>query len=240
MRSVLTTLCAFLWLIGGPPNSEAGTSSLPRIMLFALSPTTSNLCNRTSLVPADCAGFDSGVHDLPLYPERQFVYLLVVNGPVDPGVAGLQCGLRHSVPTGLADGAGLDIDSWRFCASQQHPTPGTPWGADGSGILLTWDSTTRCQRNPGTDPLGVVAVAGYFYCTAYSPVVLSVIPRPQDDAAKIGTCDGSEVYFDPDEVPSSTQLGSVGFGLPGNNPCGRELPIPLRETTWSGVKSLLE
>jgi hypothetical protein len=188
-------------------------------------------------VPADCNGYT--VNGAPLYPPSLYTYLLVVNGSVAEGVAGVQCGIAFN-PT---VGAGVDVFGWTLCATLEFASTG--WPQSGGGNLITWDSVTRCQTS-GNAQLGVVAVAGYFYMGAYSNDVMRVTPRPVDGFAKVANCGSVEdIPYGgaPTDAatPSTTFLGAVGFG-PGSvgiNPCGRERPVPVENATWSGVKSLI-
>lgn len=163
-----------------------------------------------------------------------YIYLLVDRNEV-PNVAGLQCGLTYGNGSASArnDGVGIDILEWRLCADLEFPMPGVnPWPNAGSGTLITWDSTTRCQT-------GAVAVAGYFVAQAHSQDLLRVLPRPADALASVADCENREYYL------GANQLGVVAFSpgatLLGYNPVlggGPGHSTPVRVTTWSSIKGL--
>lgn len=238
MKRIVTMVVALALVAGVVGSARAAGNASAKIMLHGLSVTTKSQCTRTLNVPtAGCTGYDNGVSNLPLAGTAfRYLYLLVVNGSQAEGIAGLECGIGRT--TTNDDLTGLDIYNWVLCATLEFQTPGTPWGAPGSGNLITWDSVNKCQVS-GTAALGAVAVAGYFYCGAYSPECISVTPRPVSGFAKVANCASIEdVVYVGDTA--HTFLGRACFGGPGGiNPCGRELVVPVENTTWSGVKTFL-
>jgi hypothetical protein len=237
-RVLATAVLAGIATVALSTGAHAAGNANAKIMLHALSLTTKNQCTRPANLPADCTGYN--VSNQPLYPPSLYTYLLVVNGSQAEGVAGVQCGIAFNG----TPGAGVDVFGWTLCATLEFASTG--WPQAGGGNLITWDSVTRCQTTQTNALVGVVAVAGYFYMGAYSNDVMRVTPRPVDGFAKVANCGSVEdIPYGgaPGEVATDgeTFLGAVGFG-PGStgiNPCGRERPVAVAPTTWSGVKNLL-
>lgn len=210
----------------------AGSNANASLVLHATPSTMTTPCTRTAARPTCNA---VSYNNLSLFPATYFVYLLVQDASWNVGVAGLQCGIEYNA----APNAGVDVDGWTSCATLDFPSTG--WPSSGGGNLITWDSATQCQRTvpPGNDALnGVVAAAGYFYLTAHTPDVMSLIPRPVDGRATIADCQAVEDLIGgigfPAERPS--RLGRAAFGQNGGyNPCGYALPR--RSTTWSVIKA---
>jgi hypothetical protein len=230
LRSAVLAGVATLALSTG---AHAAGNNNAKIMLHALSLTTKNQCTRAANVQTTCAGYNTGVNNLALVPTYYFAYMLVVNGSQAEGIAGVQAGINYNP----APNAGVDVFGWVLCATLEFSSTG--WPAAGGGNLITWDSVLRCQTG-GNATVGAVAVAGYFYMGAYTNDVMRVTPRPVDGVAKVANCGSIEdiVYASPND--SQTFLGALGFGQPGVNPCGRDLPpLPVEPTSWSGVKTLL-
>ena len=164
-----------------------------------------------------------------------FVYLMLARGTV-PNMSSAQVGIRYQSGNlaGQTDGVGIDIVSWRACTQLDLQSPAIPgvtagWPGPISGNLLVWDTPSDCQT-------GDVATLGYFYCGAYSPDILQVIPRPVDNLAKMATCAFME------HTMSATDLGWFTFsnsGGVGCNPCNMICEVlPVTNTTWSRVKSI--
>jgi hypothetical protein len=226
-------------------GAQAAGNANAKIMLMRLAPTTKTQCTRTQLRPADCTGYD-GVSNLALYPTLHFAYVLVVDGSLAEGIAGVQFGIDYQTSNAgsASDGVGLDIYGWTLCATLEFQAPAggavNSWPNANSGNLVTWDAILACQQT-GNANIGAVGVVGYFYCGAYGDDVLRIERRQVDDAAKVANCASAEdVTFDSPN-PAETFLGALGFGNGvGINPCGRELPVPVESTTWSGVKTLLK
>jgi hypothetical protein len=224
-------------------DARAAANRDAKIMLHALSPTVKNACNRTGLRPANCTGFVT--NNLELYPSSYFAYVLVVEGSLGQGVAGVQFGIDYPGPAnGATDGDQLDIWGWTLCATIEFVTPPggaiNAWPNPDSGTLITWDANAACQIT-GNVITGVVAVAGYFYCGSYAPTLLRIVPRQVDGYAKVADCASVEDIVYTDANDNFTYLGALGFGRSGINPCGRIgcFCSPVVGTSWSGVKTLL-
>ena len=232
---ILGLIATEAWAAG---NREA------KIMLHGLAPIAKAACTREALRPSFCSGFVT--NNLALLPETHFAYVLVVNGSVTEGVAGAQFGIDYPGPAnGAGDGAGLEIYGWTRCATLDFQTPEgggiNTWPNPNSGILVTWDAVNACQTT-GYAVIGAVAVAGYFYCGAYEPTRLRIVPRQVDGQAKVANCASVEDIVYHDTIDAFTFLGAIGFGQPGINPCGIIgcFCSPVEAATWSGVKTLLD
>ena len=146
-----------------------------------------------------------------------FVYLVAAWYDTTSDVQEVHVGL-HFDPTTLS---GVDIFSWNLCADGQTPSAG--WFQEGGDNRITWAA-------PGSDSL---AVAGYFYVTAYTPGRLALV-EPAGTTASLTPFGGSA-----QAIPKSS-LGYVGFGaLEGCNPCLHPCDYtPVRPSTWSSIKSV--
>lgn len=172
-----------------------------------------------------------------LYPKTYFAHLLVQDANATAGVGGVQLGVDYNA----SFQAGVDVFSWALCATLEFTSsgPNGPWPAPGSGNLITWDISTKCQRSePGGPGTGVVASAGFFYLSAYSPDILRLTPRPVDNQAKVASCDALEDVIGGVGGPADPRLGYATFSAdersPGFNPCLG--PVTIRPTTWSAIK----
>lgn len=208
---------------GNPPRLVLHIQPAERVTEPCAPPTLGTLAQ--AVVSADLSATTAGDY---------FIYLLVDRNEI-PNVAGLQCGLTYGNGSASArnDGVGIDILEWHLCADLEFPMPGVnPWPNAGSGTMITWDATTRCQT-------GAVAVAGYFVAQAHSQDLLRVLPRPADALASVADCENREYYL------GANQLGVVAFSpgatLLGYNPVlggGPGHSTPVRVTTWSSIKGL--
>jgi|GEM_PF-903977 len=193
----------------------AGPNANSKILIHLASPTSKNACGRAIATPT-CSQIET---EAELAPASHFAYLLVVDADSTLGVAGVQCGVSYNPVPSL----GVDVHSWTNCATLEFPSDN--WPAAGGGNLVTWDATTRCQRyEPDGFGSGVVAVAGYFYCTAYTPDALTVIPRRSDLEAKVAACDATVELIQSATVQyAPSHLGYASFSpgrlIPGHNPC---------------------
>lgn len=224
---LLTLLC----LLVLPSAARAGGTFVPRLALHLLPVTSKNACGRAEAMPACNAIVTRGA----LYPAAYYAYLLVTNGDPGAGLAGVECGLDYNG----APHQGVDIFGWVNCADLNFPQTG--WPAAGTGNLITWDPTVRCQRQePGGPGTGVVATAGYFYLAAYSPDALKIVPRPVSALAAAANCSPAVIRLDGDgEHHDPSLLGTAAFSAgaasAGYNPCAdAPAPIPcLISGPWS-------
>lgn len=239
-RVLASVLLAGIALVGLSTGANAAGNADAKIMLHALPLTTKNQCNRTGVntnLQLDCAGYDNGINNKALYPTYHYAYLLVVDGdltPVNGGIAGMQCGIAFDP----AANSGVDVFGWSLCATLEFSSTG--WPQSGGGNLITFNtSLPQCTLPPGNANIGAVAVFGYFYMGAYTPDLMRVTPRPVDGLAKVANCASFEDIVFVGANDGETFLGAIGFGRPGINPCGRERPVGVENSTWSGVKNLV-
>lgn len=203
-RGVLLQVVATgIVLLAGTTESARADSARPTLFLHAqeIPPTPTTRCLPEHLGPCETAVTRART-------GRQYVvYLLASRGPHN-GLAGLQVGLNYN---GTA-GAGVDISAWHLCGALEFRSTG--WPNNGGGNLITFDSNVFCDVE--------TRVAGYFYCSAYSPDQLKLVARPVDGAAKVADCNSAE------HLLTANDLGLVRFsadGLePGTNPCVGSAP----------------
>jgi hypothetical protein len=222
-----------------PAFAQAPNPSEPKILLHISTPTTKGDCTTafTSSIP-NCG---AAVTSAPL--GKHFVYVVVARGDSMTSLAGVQLGITYqdSLPGNILDGVGIDMFSWKLCATLEFAAGATPvWsgaGAEpGAGNLITWDYLNMCQT-------GEIANAGYFYVAAYSDDRLRVIPRPVDGKAKVADCSqpASE-----SKALNQTALGWVQFSTtgtaPGCNPCLTRCfnIVPVKATTWGNLKTMFD
>jgi hypothetical protein len=221
--------------------SFAGPNANANIMLHVLLKTTKNACTRTTpaqggTVRPVCV---NAVTEAPTGAGiYYFTHVLVTNGSAAGGVAGVQFGIQYG--SGATDGVGIDVFGWTLCAKLEFPQPTPSWPNNGGGTLVTWDASsvdpqTGCQiAEPGGLGTGVVANAGYFYMSAYSPGThtFQITPRPIDGQAKVAACTAEEDVIPPQHLGNA--VFSPGGTAPGYNPCD---PVPTINTTWSKIKT---
>jgi len=161
------------------------------------------------------------------------VWVLVCNGSDSTGVAGIEFGLNYTQdPSGGGPGGGLFVDQWLLCADQDFNEPGFPSDPN-TGSTVTWDPINNCQ-NTNSEPFvprTVIAVAGAMRVFAYSPDIMSVIPKPATGRATVADCSAAEQSL---LGNSPSHLGQAGFCSPGYNPCG--LVTPVQDKTWGSIK----
>jgi hypothetical protein len=219
-------------LLGAGTALAVPHDNQPKILLHVKGLTTKNAC--TAGVVADCQADPIVQADLGGSSTFYFVYLLAARGNVE-NIAGLQCGISYQTdqPSQDVDGVGVDVFGWTLCATLEFTQPGANlWPKPGGGNLMTWDALIRCQT-------GEVAVAGYFYVGAYSADRMSVKKRPADMAAKVADCSSAEAPPLGDEDLGFVHF-SAGAATLGCNPCVMNcMPVPVEETTWSGIKTLI-
>ena len=232
--ALMATLVVGSVALSATPAKAVPFDNKPKILLHLKALTTKNQCTTWGNL-ADCTqavtrGQVGGAAG-PFY----YMYMLVATGPYrssanggnDLGVAGTQCGVDFD---GVA-GSGVEVFTWNLCATLEFVSTG--WPQDGGGNLITWDSTNKCQKSE-------VAIAGYFYCGAYSSDTFKLIARPVDSAAKIADCNSTEVTLDP-----AGDLGFAKFSAAGDqdgcNPCNARCDgVPVEATTWSKIKGIYD
>jgi hypothetical protein len=218
-----------------PARAQIVQPNQPKILLHVTAPTTKTPCTfglnslAGSCTNADVTATAGGA--------SYYVYVVVVKGDSMTNLAGVQLGidydrnLAHNAGSD-ADLQGIDMFAWVNCATLEFASPN--WTGSGAepdaGNLITWNSETVCQTGP-------VAVAGYFYVTAYSATDMYVTTRPADDLAKVADCSAAES----DTIPT-TALGWVSFSdagtVEGCNPCLEPCGgVPTVPTTWGSIKA---
>lgn len=207
-----------------------------KLLLHLIPSTNRNACDGRWVVSCNRAQTAGS-----LAPTSYFAYLLVADGNRAAGISALQCGIDYN-PT---PGAGVDVFSWTHCAVFEAGTdgPNGTWPTAGSGDRIFWDMTTMCQRTePGGVGSGVVAAAGYFYLTAYSPDRIEIRPRPIDGQAQVADCSFNVDVIGGIGFPpgAESQLGSASFSPDGSvrgyNPCGTIVNV--QPSTWSRIKGM--
>jgi hypothetical protein len=167
------------------------------------------------------------VHSAP-YDNQPKLYLHAVPAP-GPTCASLGLSsCQEATTTADTDGAGFDVLSWTACAP--HQFQGTNWPKPGTGNILSWNTDCRTEAT---------AVAGCFYCGAYSTDVLQVTPSPNDGLLEMARCNQTSVYLGLDDL--GFVVATPGATAAGCNPCVGpcpEEPVPVQAATWSGVKAL--
>ena len=219
--------------IGPAMPAGADVNPGPKILLHVGQATTKNPCSGS--IPACC------VNAVP-YGRTNVGYLLyVLAAPSDSmwmtgdGIAGIQFGIGYEgqyFPGGT--GSLTCVFSWTLCATLEFPTPSPAWPEPGSGTIITWDLVNNCQTNP-------VAVAGYFYMTAYSTGSFRVNERWVDHAAKMVSCQLVEREIGyrllHSEDLARADFTSTGIGYTDGNPCLPPCPVvPVIPATWSRIK----
>ena len=195
---ILTVMLVGIHL-SGTPASASGSSSAS-ILLHV---TPSGVSDPCALAPSATFRPTTAAPVDPNGQRSYFVYVMGADpGASDPGIAGMQFGIEYGA---VGPGKGLRVDSFVLCASLQFPSfSPIAWPQSGSGNLITWDPVTRCQRQP-------IAVAGYFYLTAYSPATMSLTTRPTDDWAKLANCGSDEIVVYPGRLGWAS-FGGAGIG----------------------------
>jgi hypothetical protein len=210
-------------------NIHVAEKEDPKILVHLTSPTTKNSCSFGALSDSRSAKVNGNLSG-PAGPYY-FLYILASPGVSFPiaSMGGVQFGVSYrGQDTSGPIQEGIDVFSWTLCGILEFPSGGWPAPA---GNIITWDRD-HCQ-------VGTTAVAGYFYVGAYSPESFRLIQRPVDGFAKVADCSAREYDLD------SSALGYAVFGQsalgcnPWTSDCSDVLPIPVRITTWSGIKTLL-
>jgi hypothetical protein len=234
-RSILAIAAALVLGTLTLSATTAGATSFdekPKLLLHLKALTTKNQCTTWgNLTDCNAAVIQGGL-SAPTTGPFYYMYLLVATGSLrgtdlggqDQGIAGTQCGIQYN----NAANAGVDVFTWTLCATLEFSSTG--WPASGGGNLITWDSTNKCQK-------GEVAVAGYFYCGAYTADVFNVTTRPVDHAAKVADCASQEIVLEADRDLGSAEFSTAGTEG-GCNPCLAGCGVPVKATTWSQIKGI--
>jgi hypothetical protein len=165
------------------------------------------------------------------------VYLVVARAYPGPGIAGVSCGISYNATVG----AGVDVLGWTLCADLEFTNagPNGEWPASRGGSRINWVSTTNCQRTV-INPDGVHAIAGAFYVYAYSMDTFLVTANPNvaiPYELAVADCAASVTYLREGDLHLPAANAWLGFGDIGYDPCAGATPIPVRRTTWGGIKT---
>lgn len=223
LRATTALLVTSAALAFGAAASLAGQNADAKILIHLAPHASKNNCGRAEATPPCQSVVTSGQ-----VGAAYDAYLLVVDADATAGIGGVQCGITYP--------ASYFVD-WTKCATLEFSSTG--WPNSGGGNLITWDTSSKCQRSePGGTGTGVVATAGYFYMTAYTPGNLSVTTRPVDGLAKVGDCGAlpaEDIVAGTGGPSGASRLGFASFGGgAGYRPCGQVVPV--QNSTWSGIK----
>jgi hypothetical protein len=189
-----------------PRESIGHTQANAKILLHLQATAAGNACTIEGGHPPCASIVTAG----DLNPAAYFAYVLLADGNVDPGFAGVQFGISYNSITG----SGVDVFDSRLCGSIQFASP--EWPASGSGNIVAWN---QCQTGAAPPDTNAVAVAGYFYVGAYTADEFRITTRPVDGLAKVADCNRAETT-----LPSPGAFGVVRFSAgatePGYSPCG--------------------
>lgn len=223
----LTTLPGF-----APRGAEAQQPTDAKIVIHLVPATGGTIGCSSSKAGIACDKMKTG-GDLN---QPYYAFVCVIDADPTVGVSGVQFGVEFN----RSNNRGVDIFDWKSCGTLEFPAGGREWyKSAGGGNLITWDVTRVCQRIEPSPGNGVVAVAGYFYLSAYSDDRLRLIKRPGDGQAKIADCAAQEYLIEGFGISyPRSHLGYASFSSgaqePGYNPCGDN---QYRKTTWTGVKT---
>lgn len=232
-RGAALALLGLLALLAPRPAAAVPWDNNPKILLHVKAVTTKNPCTTWGNL-ADCTtAVTRGSLVTSASGPFYFLYVLVATGSyrassiggTDLGLAGAQFGIQYDPVAS----SGLDVFTWNLCATLEFVS--NNWPESGGGELLTWDSATKCQ-------LAEVAVAGYFYCGAYSSDLVKLVARPVDDLMKVASCQSNEITLDPASAGGSASF-TAGGTTDGCNPCAASCSgVPVEATTWTRVKTM--
>jgi hypothetical protein len=206
MRTPLPAVLAAALILSFAGPTWAGPNVDGKFALHVVEALSSDPCLHTSAIPT-CAFVQTSAlpFGVPLY-----VYVLVY-GDATAGIGGARFGIDYAPPNIF------QVFNWTICADNQV---GFNWPGAQSGLEVTWNPGNCQNRTSGiNDPVWDTgsAVVGYFYCAAYGPAQMSIIPHPQDSRATITACSGVV-----DDVANlfPSHLGVAGFnGNGGYSPC---------------------
>jgi hypothetical protein len=142
-------------------------------------------------------------------PGAYDVYVFVTDGDSVSGVAGASFGISYdNTPY-----SGLDVISASFCGNMTNPYKG--WPDSSSGVSVAWRYSDNCRRTvaSGDKSRGVTVLVGCIRVYDYGPDILSLVPNPRDHQVTISNCACELDTLWPPNV------GEVGFGKPGYDPC---------------------
>jgi hypothetical protein len=217
--------------VNATPPSEPGLNENAALMIHLIPASGGPSCAGAGPAPPCTDTRISG----SLHPQTYHAALLVMDGYTNGGRLSGISEVRLGLDYNAAPSAGVDILGWTACADWQ--IPGAGWPEAGSGNRIGWNPETNCQRTePGGPGTGVVAVAGYFYLSSYTPDRLSLTSYPGEDAVMVDCQSQTSTLA---ASGSSPRLGYAEFGGgAGYRSCRVEAPISVRRTTWGAIKAM--
>lgn len=200
-----------------PRAGRAAGVTEPRILVhLAVASTKTGSCTPTI---SDCASPNVNVFGLTYTLVTEFYYFAYILVAGHDATSGIH-EIKFAVDFARGTGEGVDIFTWTTCATSLGAAD---WYVSGAGNQIRWDDCPKAD----------VAVAGYFYMTAYTPGKIGIVPPPGEGPATLTNCGGQPV-----EIPIG-HLGFAGFGdQQGCNPCRDECRyVAVQPTTWSSLKA---
>lgn len=160
--------------------------------------------------------------------EPASLYLVIGNANPEAGVAGVALGIDYNPES-------IRLEDWHSCPGTgsfvRLSGPFGEWPSPLSGIILTWDTSTNCQRNVIGDD-GVHTIIGVFYVYAYANSVFHITRSPKSGPDSLAVID-CHAWASSLSQPS---VGKIGFGsYDGYNPCLSS--VPTQFTTWGRIKT---
>ena len=201
----------------------------PYSINITVTPPTYSGCLEASVADQalSCAGLNpNGVDVGPFNPN--FAWVLVGGVPEAQGEAGGIGGLQF----GVEFDPGIIISSWALCTGgseipQQEPVV---WPANGSGNAMTWPDACYLVTANGD---GLTRV-GFFAINPGADGFLNIIEDPRTGKAEATDCQ-TTLFRVCKQLLGSAEMTIGGTG--GENTCGNFCPVPVRETSWGGIKS---
>jgi hypothetical protein len=237
-RAILAVSTALLGLAFAAPGfagaiGDGNPVFALHVKARAAKPTT--ICTTENPQTTDCTTYSTSGELNTAYD----LYLVVagIDSTNIGDVAGASCGIQYD----NADGSGVDVFQWTFCADglefKNGPDGGADWPASGGGNRMTW---TTCQNmiSPGYTGSSIQVTFGAFYVFAYSPDRFTITPNNNLGSGPeltMGACDASQVFLE-NQWSAYADFG----GGAGCNTCLQPCPkdVPVQPTTWGSVKSL--
>jgi hypothetical protein len=219
MKTTILLTFLTLALVTVPRIALAGSNDQAKIAGHLQVPITGKgapgICEQAQLPPCN-----PGESHLSVQGETgsgYYLYLLVLDGDAEAGVAGASFGISY--------GENLLVRSWVLCAGLEFEggPEGNPWPSSGSGNVITW---SQCQSSSavGDSSGGVTAVLGVFYVYAYAEDNFYVTKRLYASTPDLDVADCSAVSS---HLSFPDAAGMVAFGgLTGFDPCTEEESLP--------------
>jgi hypothetical protein len=221
-------LVALLVLLAASP-AAASWDGRPKIFLHIVSGVFKNPCAAFWVRSACEAGVRT---NSALYPTSgRYAFLCVTTGAID-SLLELECAIDYQdgAATSNEDGLRLDVWGWFPCGPLATES-NSFWRLPGGSNRLTWDPPVV-----GAPTI----IAGIFYCGAYAADTLAVTGVSPTQPAYVRGADGTRIDLTPADL--GFLVFSASGTVPGCSSCAASCaePIPVRASTWSRVKNLIE